>query len=68
MVSASPKPTRTAAHPPAAGVEVGVCVPFPFLTQARAVLEGTAIGWGAQNVSPFGAGAYTGEEIGRAHV
>ena len=50
-----------AAHPPAAGVEVGVCVPCPCLTQARAVLEGTAIGWGAQNVSPFGAGAYTGE-------
>lgn len=53
--------TALAQHAPAAGVEVGVCVPCPYLPQAKAILEGTEIGWGAQNVSPFGAGAYTGE-------
>ena len=39
----------------------GVCVPAPYLSQAQAVLSGTEIGWGAQDVSRFEAGAYTGE-------
>ncbi|MCX7945529.1 MAG: triose-phosphate isomerase [Hydrogenophilus sp.] len=46
---------------PRPGVEVGVCVPFPYLAQAREALVGSAARFGAQNVSPFGAGAYTGE-------
>ncbi len=41
--------------------EVGVCVPFPYLAQARSVLAGSAVTWGAQDVSQFDAGAYTGE-------
>jgi triosephosphate isomerase len=40
---------------------VAVCVPFPYLAQARDLLEGTALAWGAQNVSQFSKGAYTGE-------
>lgn len=43
------------------GADVAVCVPFPYLFQARAVLQGSAVGWGAQNLSQFEQGAYTGE-------
>ena len=38
-----------------------VCVPMPYLAQARGLLEGSGIGWGAQDVSRFEKGAYTGE-------
>src|SRR3954469_9316273 len=40
---------------------IAVCVPFPYLGQAQAALTGTAIAWGAQNVSEHTAGAHTGE-------
>jgi triosephosphate isomerase len=45
----------------AAGAEVAVCVPFPYLAQVQAKLAGSAIGWGAQDVSAHPGGAYTGE-------
>jgi len=38
-----------------------VCVPYPYLAQARDVLRGSAIGWGSQDVSRFEKGAYTGD-------
>jgi triosephosphate isomerase len=38
-----------------------VCVPAPYLAQAVAVLSGSAVGWGSQDVSRFESGAYTGE-------
>ena len=41
--------------------EIAVCVPFPYLWQAQAALSGSAIGWGAQNVSEYAQGAHTGE-------
>jgi len=44
-----------------AGVECAVCVPFPYLAQAAERLRGTAIAWGAQDVSEHAQGAYTGE-------
>jgi len=44
-----------------AGRTLAVCVPFPYLAQAREVLSGSAVAWGAQNASEFAAGAYTGE-------
>ena len=44
-----------------AGVACAVCVPAPFLAQAQAALSGTAIGWGAQDVSAQPSGAFTGE-------
>ena len=46
-----------------AGVKAGVavCVPFPYLAQAQARLTGTAVAWGAQNLSQHSKGAYTGE-------
>lgn len=43
---------------------VAVCVPFPYLAQAQASLEGSAVAWGAQTVSEFAQGAYTGEVAG----
>ncbi|MDR2507933.1 MAG: triose-phosphate isomerase [Candidatus Accumulibacter sp.] len=42
-------------------VEIAVCVPFPYLAQARSLLEGTNIAWGAQNLSEQPQGAFTGE-------
>src|SRR5687767_15663177 len=38
-----------------------VCVPFPYLAQVAERLRGSAIVWGAQNVSEHAQGAYTGE-------
>lgn len=45
----------------ASGGEVGICVPFPYLAQARSVLADCGVTWGAQDVSQFDVGAYTGE-------
>jgi triosephosphate isomerase (TIM) len=43
---------------------LAVCVPFPYLAQARDRLAATPIGWGAQDVSERTAGAYTGDVSG----
>jgi len=43
------------------GVECAVCVPFPYLGEVAEQLRGTAVPWGAQNVSEHAKGAYTGE-------
>ncbi len=40
---------------------MAVCVPFPYLWQAQAALSGSALDWGAQNVSEHASGAFTGE-------
>ena len=40
---------------------VAVCVPSPYLAQLQALLSGTAIYLGAQDVSAQAAGAFTGE-------
>mgnify|MGYP002737477891 CR=1 FL=1 len=40
---------------------VAVCVPFPYLAQTQARLAGSAVAWGAQNLSEHGKGAFTGE-------
>jgi triosephosphate isomerase len=45
----------------ARGGRAAVCVPYPYLYQARSVLGGTPISWGGQDVSEFLVGAYTGE-------
>jgi triosephosphate isomerase (TIM) len=42
-------------------VEVAVCPPYPYLEQVSALLAGTPIAWGAQNISEHAQGAYTGE-------
>lgn len=46
------------------GVQYAVCVPYPYLAQVEADLSGSCIGWGAQNVSEWAQGAYTGEVSG----
>lgn len=38
-----------------------VCAPFPYLAQVQSILSGSALTWGAQNVSNHMKGAYTGE-------
>ena len=45
----------------ASAVGCAVCVPFPYLAQARSLLEGGPVAWGAQNLSPHAGGAYSGE-------
>lgn len=46
--------------------EVGllVCPPFPYISQVGAMISGSAISLGAQNVSQYASGAYTGETAG----
>jgi triosephosphate isomerase len=44
-----------------ASAACAVCVPAPYLAQCAAALAGSAIGWGAQDVSAHANGAYTGE-------
>lgn len=58
-----------------ARARLAVCAPFPYLAQCQATLAGTAIGWGAQDVSAEVRGAFTGEvaapmlaEFGCAYV
>jgi triosephosphate isomerase len=46
---------------PVNGVEVLVCAPFIHIPLAAELLAGSAIGLGAQTVSEYGNGAYTGE-------
>lgn len=43
------------------GVRVGVCVPAPYLAQSQALLAGSVVAWGVQDVSSHTDGAYTGE-------
>lgn len=44
--------------------EVAVCVPFPYLAQCAGLVRGTSVALGAQTVSEFDKGAYTGEVSG----
>ena len=45
----------------AAGAEMAVCVPYPYLAQAQLELTGSSVAWGAQDVSAQAQGAFTGE-------
>lgn len=40
--------------------DFAVCVPHPYLFQAQAILQGSNVAWGAQNVFRYEQGAYTG--------
>jgi triosephosphate isomerase len=55
--------------------EVSVCCPFPYLADVALSLQGSGIGWGAQDCSAHECGAFTGEvsavmltEFGCRHV
>lgn len=45
----------------APGVDLALCGPAPYLAQLQALLQGSPIAWGAQDVSAHEQGAYTGE-------
>jgi len=47
--------------PDAGGVKLLVCPPFPYLASVAAVLAGSRVAVGAQNVSEHEKGAFTGE-------
>ncbi len=40
--------------------DYAVCVPYPYLSQAQSMLQGSNVAWGAQNLSPQEEGAFTG--------
>ncbi|CAG9173521.1 triose-phosphate isomerase [Cupriavidus respiraculi] len=44
-----------------ASARLAVCAPFPYLGQCQALLTGTQVAWGAQDVSAEARGAFTGE-------
>jgi triosephosphate isomerase len=57
------------------GVDMAVFPPFPYLSQARDMLSGSSIAWGAQSLNPVEKGAHTGEvsagmlvDLGCSHV
>jgi len=43
------------------GADLAVFPPFPYLGDAQAMLTGSSISWGAQNLNPVAQGAHTGE-------
>lgn len=45
----------------APAADMALCVPAPYLAQLQSLLTGSAIAWGAQDVSSHEQGAYTGE-------
>jgi len=45
----------------ASEVDMAVFPPFPYLSETQAMLAGSAITWGAQNLNPIAQGAHTGE-------
>ncbi|MEN9591212.1 MAG: hypothetical protein RLZZ481_2998 [Pseudomonadota bacterium] len=55
---------RAGAASAAAGTQLAVCVPFPYLAQTGEALKGCAVAWGAQDISAQAQGAFTGEVSG----
>ena len=55
---------RAGAGSIASGTQLAVCVPFPYLAQAGEALTGSAVAWGAQDISAQAHGAFTGEVSG----
>jgi triosephosphate isomerase len=45
----------------ASACDLLVCVPFPYLAQCQSELAGSAVAWGAQDLSEHASGAYTGD-------
>tara|TARA_B110000196_G_scaffold311309_1_gene315112 strand:+ start:550 stop:1317 length:768 start_codon:yes stop_codon:yes gene_type:complete len=42
-------------------LNICLCVPYPYLFQAKKILNNTKISWGSQNVAKFENGPHTGE-------
>ena len=45
----------------ASEAELALCVPAPYLAQLQSLLSGSPMAWGAQDVSAYEQGAFTGE-------
>ena len=41
--------------------DVAICAPYPYLAQIESILAGSGVAWGAQSLSEFAEGAFTGE-------
>jgi triosephosphate isomerase len=50
-----------AGMPPSDSVKLLICPPYPYLGELAQMLAGTELSLGAQNVSEYESGAYTGE-------
>lgn len=46
-------------------IEIVVCPPFPFISTVKSLLKESSVKIGAQDISYFGGGAYTGEVSAR---
>jgi len=44
-----------------ASIDMGICVPYPYLYQIQTALADTPVRWGAQDISAQPAGAHTGD-------
>ena len=42
-------------------IDIGLCVPYPYIAQAQSILNGSNISWGSQNIAKFENGPHTGE-------
>ncbi len=42
-------------------IDIGLCVPYPYIAQAQSILDGSNISWGSQNIAKFQNGPHTGE-------
>jgi triosephosphate isomerase len=51
-------------HGAASAADITLCAPAPYLAQLQNLLKGSAVLWGAQDVSAHEQGAYTGEVSG----
>jgi triosephosphate isomerase len=52
------------AAPTLAGIDIGVCPPYPYLAQAADLLDGSMVRLGGQNLAVEASGAFTGEVSG----
>eukprot|EP00965_Chrysotila_dentata_P125447 4147635-Pleurochrysis_carterae.AAC.5 len=52
-----------AASEKADGVDVAVCVPYPFIVPVKEALAGSKVGLGAQDCYYEESGAYTGQQL-----
>ena len=53
-----------AASAKAPAVKCAVLPPYPYLAQVQQLLSGSGVAWGAQDLSQFASGAYTGSVSG----
>ena len=50
------------------GLEVAVFATAPYLFQCKSLLASSPVNWGAQDMSQYAHGAYTGEILSLIHI